>query len=75
MYTDDELLPVSALAHFVFCPRRAALIHIEGLWAENRFTAEGVRLHQRAHDPRRGESRPGVRIGPRAGDPLVPLRA
>ena len=62
MFSDDELLPVSALQHFVFCPRRAALIHIEGLWAENRYTAEGVRLHQRAHDPRRGETRPGVRI-------------
>ena len=62
MFTDDELLPISALQHFVFCPRRAALVHIERLWAENRFTAEGRVLHRRADDPHRGESRPGVRI-------------
>lgn len=62
MFTDDQLLPISALQHYVFCPRRAALVHIERLWAENRFTAEGNVLHARAHDPRQRESRPGVRI-------------
>jgi len=62
MFTDDDLLPVSALQHYVFCPRRAALVHVERLWAENRFTAEGHVLHRRTHDPRRGESRPDVRI-------------
>lgn len=62
MFTDDELLPISALQHLVFCPRRAALVHLEGIWLDNRYTAEGRILHRRAHDPRRGESRPGVRI-------------
>lgn len=37
-------------------------MHVEGLWAENRYTAEGNILHARAHDPRRSQSRPGVRI-------------
>ena len=62
MYTEDDLLPISALQHLLYCPRRVALVHIEGLWAENRYTAEGNSLHRRAHDPSRGESRPGVRI-------------
>ncbi|HID76047.1 MAG TPA: CRISPR-associated protein Cas4, partial [Planctomycetaceae bacterium] len=62
MYSDDELRPVSALQHFMFCPRRAALIYLEGLWSENRFTAEGRLLHRRVHDARRGEKRPGVRV-------------
>jgi CRISPR-associated exonuclease Cas4 len=62
MFTDDQLLPISALAHYVFCQRRAALVHIEGLWAENCFTAEGADLHRKAHDPGQGERRPGVRI-------------
>lgn len=62
MFTDDELLPISALQHLLFCPRRAALVHLERLWAENRFTVEGNILHKRAHDPRRGESRPGVQV-------------
>lgn len=58
---DDDLLPVSALQHFVFCPRRAGLVHIEGLWSENRFTAEGRVVHDRVHDANQSEKRSTVR--------------
>ena len=61
MHTDDQLLPISALQHWLYCPRQCALIHLEQAWAENRFTAEGRILHQRAHDGP-DESRPGLRI-------------
>ncbi len=61
MFSEDQLLPISALQHWQYCPRRAALVHIEGLWSENRFTVEGRHLHERAHDPARGEHRPGLR--------------
>ena len=61
MFTDDQLLPISALQHFLFCQRQTALIHLELAWAENRFTAEGAALHQKAHGTG-GEMRPGVRI-------------
>jgi len=43
----DENLPISALQHWLFCPRQFALIHVERLWAENRLTAEGRVLHER----------------------------
>lgn len=49
-FDEEELLPVSALQHLLFCERQCALIHIEGLWAENRLTLEGRHLHDRAHD-------------------------
>ncbi len=49
LYNEDELLPVSALQHLAFCERQCALIHLEGQWAENRLTAEGRILHERAH--------------------------
>jgi CRISPR-associated exonuclease Cas4 len=49
MYTEDELLPISGLQHLAFCERQVALIHIEGLWEENVYTAEGKILHERAH--------------------------
>jgi len=42
-----DLLPISALQHFAYCPRQFALIHIEQTWEENRFTAEGRLLHER----------------------------
>ena len=56
-----DSLPLSALQHLLFCERQCALIHVERLWEENRFTAEGRVLHEKV-DEGRGESRPGVRI-------------
>ena len=38
-------IPLSALQHAVYCLRQAALIHVEQVWAENRYTAEGDVLH------------------------------
>ena len=61
MFTEDELRPLSALQHLVFCERQCALIHLEQVWAENRYTAEGRLLHERA-DELGGESRGDLRI-------------
>jgi len=61
MYLEDDLLPISALQHLLFCERQCALIHIEQVWDENRFTAEGRLMHERVHEEG-GESRGGVRI-------------
>lgn len=58
---EDELLPVSALAQWAYCPRRVALIHVEGLWEENRFTIEGKHFHDAVHEQGSGEQY-GVRI-------------
>ena len=49
IYMEDDLLPLSAVSHLVFCERRCALIHIEGLWGENIFTAQGRVLHDKTH--------------------------
>lgn len=56
-----DLLPISALQHLLYCERQCALIHIERLWEENYFTAEGRVMHERAHQGP-SESRPEVRI-------------
>jgi len=56
VYTEEELLPISALQHLAYCPRQCALIHLEQVWAENRYTAEGNLLHARA-DAGKGETR------------------
>lgn len=47
MYSDEELIPISALNHLLFCKRRFALVHIEQLWQENLFTAQGQIMHER----------------------------
>jgi CRISPR-associated exonuclease Cas4 len=58
MFSEEALIPVSALQHMLYCERQCALIHIEQVWAENRFTTEGVILHKRVdivhHEHRRG---------------------
>ncbi len=61
MYAEDDLLPLSALQHLIFCERQCALIHIEQAWDENRFTAEGRIMHERVHEIGE-ESRGDVRI-------------
>lgn len=61
MYSEDDLLMVSALQHLLFCPRQCALIHIEQQWTENIFTAEGRVLHERVHTAGR-ESRRKVKV-------------
>ncbi len=61
MYDEDDLVMISALQHFLFCPRQCALIHIEQQWLENRLTAEGRILHERVHTAGR-ESRRRLRI-------------
>jgi CRISPR-associated exonuclease Cas4 len=45
----DDLEPIylSRLQHYLYCPRQFALIELEDVWIENRFTAEGQVLHQR----------------------------
>ena len=45
----NDHLPISALQHFVFCPRQCAYIHIEQTWDANYLTAKGDQLHERVH--------------------------
>jgi CRISPR-associated exonuclease Cas4 len=68
-YTEDDLLPISALQHLLFCERQCALIHIEQAWDENRLTAEGRIMHERVHSGG-SDSRKTVRV-----EYGVPLRS
>ncbi|MCF8067397.1 MAG: CRISPR-associated protein Cas4 [Desulfobacterales bacterium] len=49
IYSEDDFISISALAHFLYCNRRCALIHIEQIWTENLFTAEGRIMHEHVH--------------------------
>jgi CRISPR-associated exonuclease Cas4 len=61
MFTEDQFIPISALQHWLYCPRQCALIHLEQAWADNKFTAEGRVMHENAHEGA-DETRAGVRI-------------
>ena len=51
MYSEDDMLMLSGIQHFRFCPRQWALIHIEQQWNDNRLTIEGQILHKHVDDP------------------------
>lgn len=56
-----ETVSISALNQFVFCPRRCALMHVEGIWSDNEHTAKGTILH--SHTDERGyETVGGARL-------------
>ena len=59
-YPEDDLIPISALQHLLFCERQCALIHLERVWVENLLTAQGRVLHEKAHDGK-PDTRDGVR--------------
>ena len=56
----DDLVPLSALNALLYCDRRAALRHLDGLYVHNEHTRRGDLLHQRADTPG-FERRAGVR--------------
>ena len=43
----DPLVAVSALEHYSYCPRQCGLIHLEGCFIENEWTARGSLVHER----------------------------
>ena len=57
---EADLIALSALQHYLYCPRQCALIHVEQAWAENAATAEGRVMHEHV-DEVASEMRRGVR--------------
>ena len=60
-WQDDDLVPISALQHYAYCPRQCALIHVEQAWDENIYTLRGRRAHDTVDVPQ-GMLRDDVRI-------------
>jgi len=54
----EPVVPLAALEHHEYCPRQCALIHVDGVWADNARTVAGSRAHRRvdsgAHRQERG---------------------
>ena len=50
---EDELdvVLISALEHWSYCPRQCGLIHLEAVWDENLYTLRGHQAHERADAP------------------------
>ncbi|MEO8008466.1 MAG: CRISPR-associated protein Cas4 [Betaproteobacteria bacterium] len=48
----DDPIPLSALNHWGYCPRRYYLIHVEGEFVDNIHTSRGQAEHQRVDEIR-----------------------
>lgn len=59
---EREQIPISALQHWMYCPRQCALIHVEQAWQDNVFTMRGHAVHTVVDDMDGGIVRNGVRI-------------
>jgi CRISPR-associated exonuclease Cas4 len=64
-----DLIPISAIQHFSYCPRQAALIHVEAVWEENLYTLRGRFVHETVDQP--GEEH----LGPVRVERSLPLRS
>ena len=51
MMEPDDYVMLSALQHYVYCPRQCALIHVEQVWDENLYTLRGQRVHDKVDIP------------------------
>ena len=62
MFEESDYVMLSALQHFVFCPRQCALIHVEQAWAENIYTLRGLQVHQTVNVPGDVLIEEGIRV-------------
>lgn len=46
----EPVIPLSALEHFQYCARQAAIIHVDGVWRDNAHTVRGRRGHKRVDE-------------------------
>lgn len=49
-YTDEDLIRISGIQKYLYCPRQWALSNVEWQWEDNYLTEGGNRVHKRAHD-------------------------
>src|SRR5437899_10119616 len=50
-WDEDDLIMISALEHYSYCPRQCALIHVEQTFDENLYTLRGRAVHERVDEP------------------------
>lgn len=58
---DPDLIPLSALQHWAYCPRQCGLIHLEQAFDDNLHTQRGQAVHAQVDKPG-AEERQGLRV-------------
>lgn len=50
-YAETDLVMISALQHWSYCPRQCGLIHLEQTFDENLYTLRGRFVHEKVDEP------------------------
>lgn len=58
----EPVVAISAIEHHVYCPRQCALIHVDGVWADNPHTIRGRSTHRRVDNPAASRTERGRRV-------------
>jgi len=61
LWDENDLIMLSALEHYSYCPRQCALIHVEQSFDDNVFTLRGRAVHEQVDEPE-GMIEKGVRV-------------
>ena len=59
---NTEAIPLSALNHWAYCPRRCGLIHMEGEFSDNIHTSRGNAEHERVDRAVHVTGKAGARV-------------
>jgi CRISPR-associated exonuclease Cas4 len=50
-HSDDDVVLISAITHYEYCPRRCGLVHVDHVFDENVYTIRGSMAHERVDKP------------------------
>ncbi len=50
-WPESDLVMISALQHWSYCPRQCGLIHLDHAWDENLYTLKGRAVHELVDEP------------------------
>ena len=55
---NEDAIQIRSIQHYLYCPRRFALLEIDRDWQENAFVAKADLLHEHVHDGSHSVFRP-----------------
>ncbi|WP_329905458.1 CRISPR-associated protein Cas4 [Porphyromonas pogonae] len=61
MFEDEQLLMISGIQHYAFCPTQWCLVYLDQFWQDNELTVGGHLLHKHVDNPKLQPLEQGIR--------------
>ena len=59
-FNEEDYLQISGIQHYMFCPRRWALMYVEDQWSDNALTISGHIAHENVHNDKSITKKNGI---------------